>query len=214
MKPKISKTKRSAQELIGIQEVSGNHVLTRQNTEMLFYRLRPVNVAVLPASVMEAKEAALANVLAAVPSVELVCLNTSESFEDNKTYFLERIQQEDNPAVQRLCEQDIQYLDDIQRDMATAREFYVVLRQQAGGEQNDAQRLGKVLKEQALRPKPLRRMISADCWLYTTRSSRLNRLTISTAKVGDGCLRKKDCLLQCSRFPAHGAMSKEGFIRL
>lgn len=32
MKPKISKTKRSAQELIGIQEVSGNHVLTRQNT--------------------------------------------------------------------------------------------------------------------------------------------------------------------------------------
>ena len=165
MKPKISKTKRSAQELIGIQEVSGNHVLTRQNTEMLFYRLRPVNVAVLPASVMEAKEAALANVLAAVPSVELVCLNTSESFEDNKTYFLERIHQEDNPAVQRLCEQDIQYLDDIQRDMATAREFYVVLRQQAGGEQNDAQRLGKVLKEQgfeaeAAAPDDLRRLLA------------------------------------------------------
>ena len=111
MKPKITKARRSAQDLIGIQEVSGNRVLVGQNAELLFYRIRPVNVAVLPASVMEAKEAALANVLAAVPSVELVCLNTSESFEDNKTYFLERIQREDNPAVQRLCEQDIQYLD-------------------------------------------------------------------------------------------------------
>ena len=63
-------------------------------------------------------------------------------------YFLERIQQEDNPAVQRLCEQDIQYLDDIQRDMATAREFYVVLRQQVDGDRNEARRLEKVLKEQ------------------------------------------------------------------
>ena len=165
MKPKITKARRSAQDLIGIQEVSGNRVLVGQNTELLFYRIRPVNVAVLPASVMEAKEAALANVLASVPSVEIVCLNTSESFEDNKTYFLERIQQEDNPAVQRLCEQDIQYLDDIQRDMATAREFYIVLRQQAGGEQNDAQRLGKVLKKQgfeaeAAAPDDLRRLLA------------------------------------------------------
>lgn len=165
MKPKISKAKRSAQELIGIQEVSGNHVLTKQNTGLLFYRLRPVNVAVLPASVMEAKTAALANVLAAVPSVEIVCLNTSESFEDNKTYFLERLQQEDNPAVQRLCEQDVQYLDDIQRDMATAREFYVVLRQHVGGEQNDARRMEKVLKEQgfeaeAAAPDDLRRLLA------------------------------------------------------
>ena len=148
MKPKISKAKRSAQELIGIQEVSGNRVLVGQNTELLFYRIRPVNVAVLPSSVMEVKTAALANALAAVPSVEIVCLNSSESFEDNKAYLIERIRQEKNPVVQKLCEQDIQYLDDIQRDMATAREFYVVLRQQVGGDQNEARRLEKVLKEQ------------------------------------------------------------------
>ena len=72
MKPKITKARRSAQDLIGLQEVSGNRVMVGQNTELLFYRIRPVNVAVLPASVMEAKEAALANVLAAVPSVEIV----------------------------------------------------------------------------------------------------------------------------------------------
>ena len=78
---------------------------------------------------------------------------------------MERIQQEDNPAVQRLCEQDVQCLDNIQRDMATAREFYVVLRQQAGGEQNDARRLEKVLKEQgfeaeAAAPDDLRQLLA------------------------------------------------------
>ena len=55
--------------------------------------------------------------------------------------------------------------------MATAREFYIVLRQQAGGEQNDAQRLGKVLKEQgfeaeAAAPDDLRRLLAV---YYTQR---------------------------------------------
>lgn len=115
--------------------------------ELLFYRIHPVNVAVLPASVMEVKTAALANALVAVPSVEIVCLNSSESFEDNKAYLIERIRQEKNPVVQKLCEQDIQYLVDIQRDMAR-RGNSMSSCVAAGGEQNDARRLEKVLKEQ------------------------------------------------------------------
>ena len=39
MKPKITKARRSAQDLIGIQEVSGNRVLVGQNTELLFLQI-------------------------------------------------------------------------------------------------------------------------------------------------------------------------------
>lgn len=149
LKTKMPKAQRSAQELIGIEEVSGSRVRVGQNTELLFFRVRPVNVAVLPAAAMEAKVMALANVLKTVPALEILCLNSSESFEDNKAYLLELIQREDNPAIRRLCEQDIQYLDGIQQETATAREFYVLLRTQEGRDLNgERQRLEKLLKEQ------------------------------------------------------------------
>ena len=95
--------------------------------------------------------------LAAEGGKHITILGTSDmhgniwgySYEDNKEYLLQRMQQENNPVICRLCEQDIQYLDDIQQEMATARDFYILLRLQEGEKQHpERQQLEKALKEQ------------------------------------------------------------------
>lgn len=133
---------------MGIREITDSGIRIGQNTELLFFHLRPVNVAVLPSSVLAAKVAALADVLKSISSLEILCLNAAESYEDNKQYLLQRMQQEDNPVICRLCEQDIQYLDDIQQEMATARDFYILLRLREGEKQHlERQQLERTLKE-------------------------------------------------------------------
>lgn len=146
---KLPNTKRSAQALIGIHSLTDGVVRTTRNTMLVFIRIHPVNVAVLPPSVLEAKVAALADVLSTISGLEILCLNAAESYEDNKQYLQERLKQENNPAVRHICELDIQHLDDIQQETATSREFYCVLTlhddSQISGER---QRLEKALKEQ------------------------------------------------------------------
>ena len=58
----------------------------------------------------------------------MLCLNSRESFEDNKRFLRSRIEQEENPVVRKLLEKDLTHLDLIQVQMATAREFLIVIR--------------------------------------------------------------------------------------
>ena len=67
-------------------------------------------------------------VLTGVADIACVCLPRRESFESNNNFLRNRIAKEENPAVRSLLEQDIQYLDHIQAQTATAREFLLVVR--------------------------------------------------------------------------------------
>lgn len=58
----------------------------------------------------------------------MLCLNSRESFENNKQFLKMRMEQEDNPVIRRLLEKDQNHLDRIQVQMATAREFLILLR--------------------------------------------------------------------------------------
>lgn len=58
----------------------------------------------------------------------MLCLNSRESFEDNKRFLKSQMEQEENPVIRRLLEQDQTHLDRIQVQMATAREFLIMLR--------------------------------------------------------------------------------------
>ena len=77
---------------------------------------------------MGARVYALMHVLKGVAEIEMLCLNSRESFEDNKRFLRERMEQEDNPVVRRLLEKDQTHLDRIQVQMATAREFLIIIR--------------------------------------------------------------------------------------
>ena len=58
----------------------------------------------------------------------MLCLNSRESFENNKQFLKMRMEQEDNPMIRKLLEKDQNHLDRIQVQMATAREFLILIR--------------------------------------------------------------------------------------
>lgn len=67
-------------------------------------------------------------VLKGVAEIEMLCLNSRESFENNKQFLKMRMGQEDNPVIRKLLEKDQNHLDRIQVQMATAREFLILIR--------------------------------------------------------------------------------------
>ena len=82
----------------------------------------------------------------------MLCLNSRESFEDNKRFLKSQMEQEENPVIRRLLEQDQTHLDRIQVQMATAREFLIMLRLKDEKESDIfpyLSRIEKSLKEQS-----------------------------------------------------------------
>ena len=77
---------------------------------------------------IEIKIRHLMMVLSALPDIEIVCTDSSECFDDNKAYLTERLEVEENAKVRKLIKKDIDFLDTIQVEMATARQFFFVAR--------------------------------------------------------------------------------------
>ena len=95
---------------------------------LVFFIIKPTNISVLPDSSISARIYALLNVVKGQAEIEMLALNSKESFERNKDFYRERLSQEELPAVRRLLEQDSKHLDRIQVLMASSREFYIIIR--------------------------------------------------------------------------------------
>lgn len=118
---------RSVQELIGIKTFTKYGLMTGRG-ELLFFRVAPTNISVLSHANIEVKIRRLMMVLSALPDIEIVCTDSSECFDDNKAYLTERLEVEENAKVRKLIKKDIDFLDTIQVEMATARQFFFVAR--------------------------------------------------------------------------------------
>ena len=121
------KDARSTQGLLGIGRINDFSIHTRMG-DLVFFHIRPTNLSVLPAEGVTERIHALLAVLKSMEEVELLALNASESFDGNKAFYRARLERETEPAVRRLLEQDAQHLDRIQVSMASARQFFLVLR--------------------------------------------------------------------------------------
>lgn len=129
---KKEKTKRqkkgaSVQTLLGIKAFTDYGLLTNGG-ELLFYHVTPTNISVLSASSIETRIRQLTLVLSEIPDIEIICTDSSECFEDNKAYLLNRAEEEKNPKVKRLLKRDAEHLDEIQMELFTARQFLFSLR--------------------------------------------------------------------------------------
>ena len=120
--------KLATRQLIGIEGITEYSLKTGFNTELVFFSIKPSNISVLSEEALGAKIYALMSVLKGVTEVELVCMNSRESFESNKAFIKKRIAAEENPAVRELLEKDAVHLDHIQAQTATAREFLLLVR--------------------------------------------------------------------------------------
>ena len=127
MKDNKKKKKNSVQELIGIDTFSKRGLKTR-NGELVFFSIFPTNISVLSKENIQTKIWHLMMVLSAQPDIEITCLDSCERFDDNKSFMVERLEEEVNPRVRDCLERDIEYLDNIQIEMSTARQFMFVVR--------------------------------------------------------------------------------------
>ena len=120
--------KLATRQLIGIEGITEYSLKTGLNTELVFFSVKPSNISVLSEEALGAKIYALMSVLKGVSEVELVCMNSRESFESNKAFIKKQIAAEENPSVRELLEKDAVHLDHIQAQTATAREFLLLIR--------------------------------------------------------------------------------------
>ena len=120
--------KTSTRQLMGIKAITEYSLETDQHGALVYFIVQPTNLSVLSESSIGDRIYALMNVLKGVAEIEMLALNSRESFEDNKNFLQKRIQEEENPAVRKLLERDRKHLDQIQVQMATAREFLILIR--------------------------------------------------------------------------------------
>lgn len=152
---KSKKKKNSVQELIGIQTFSKRGLKTEKG-ELVYFLISPTNISVLSKENIEMKIWHLMQVLSAQPNIEISCIDSCERFDDNKNFMLERKQVETNKAVKLCLENDIDYLDNIQIEMSTARQFMFSIRFRKEKEEqifNQINRTEKAIAEQGFEVK-------------------------------------------------------------
>ena len=106
------KNEQSTRELMGTKELSDYSIRTYRKDELVYFLIQPSNLSVLKG----------------ITEIEMMCLNSRENFEDNKRYLKNRAEEETNPTVRKLLELDAGHLDRMQVQMATAREFLLIIR--------------------------------------------------------------------------------------
>ena len=141
----------STQTLLGVKHFSRNGVQTAGHGELAYFLVTPTNISVLSRVSIAQKIRHLTQLLSAQPDLEILCMDARENFDDNKVYLDVRREDETNPAVRDLLEKDKRFLDDIQLQMSTAREFLFVVRlRNESDEQSFANlnRIEKLINEQ------------------------------------------------------------------
>ena len=86
---KKDKSAQSTRQLMGIDSVKDYCIATRMG-DLVFFIIKPTNISVLPDSSISARIYALLNVVKGQAEIEMLALNSKESFERNKTFYQER----------------------------------------------------------------------------------------------------------------------------
>ncbi len=119
--------KSSLQKLLGLETFT-KYGLKTDKFEIAFYQVEPINISVLSRENVESGIRRLMQLLSTVPDLEIMALDDCECFDANKAYIQKRLNNEQNPQVRKLLEADSGFLDEIQLEMSSARQFLFALR--------------------------------------------------------------------------------------
>ena len=117
----------STQALMNIESIT-DYSLKTPYGELVYFIIHPTNISVLSESSVSSRIYALMTVLKGIAEIEMLCLNSKENFDDNKAFLQERMEEGPNPIIRKLLQNDSQNLDRMQVQMATAREFLIIIR--------------------------------------------------------------------------------------
>lgn len=128
MEEKLMKNnKNSVQGLIGLERFTKYGVKT-DKSELAFFSVEPTNISVLSAANIDVKIHHLMMLLSTIPDLEILALDSCECFDTNKVYVKKRLHTEQNEAVRKLLQADYDFLDEIQVEMSSARQFMFAVR--------------------------------------------------------------------------------------
>lgn len=139
------KNKKSTQNLFGLRTF-GKYGLLTDKAGLAFFSVQPTNISVLSAENIDVKIHHLMMLLSMIPELEVICLDSCECFDGNKQNICDRLKQEENAKVRKLLEQDMEFLDDIQIEMSTARQFLFCIRFKDKNESQVFQQINPVSK--------------------------------------------------------------------
>lgn len=121
------KQRQSTRQLMGIRKLLP-HGVAIPGGSLVFFLIHPDNLSVLSAEGIRQRVTALSNLFRAEEQVEVLGLDSRESFQQNLVYYQTRLEEETTPKIRELLQKDISYLDEIQTTSASSREFVLVLR--------------------------------------------------------------------------------------
>ena len=119
----MAKRKQSTVDLVGVSHFSRNGLQMASHGELVYFLVQPTNISVLSETNIALKIQHLMQLLTLQPDIEIICSDARENFEYNKLSLAKKAEKEGNLKVQLLLRKDIKFLDDIQLQMSTAREF-------------------------------------------------------------------------------------------
>ena len=129
----------STRQLMGIDLLTDYSVKTPKG-EQVFFLVRPDNLSVLSGEGIGGRVRALMELLRGTEAVAFRAMDSRESYEQNKIYYQQRAEEEQNPYIRSLLLQDRAHLDEIQTMTASAREFaFVYTLDRQGSESVEAQ---------------------------------------------------------------------------
>ena len=153
----MAKKKNGVQGLIGLERFSKYGVKT-DKAEIAFFSVEPTNISVLSAANIDVKIHHLMMLLSTIPDLEIIALDSCECFDSNKNYVRKRLEIEENEAVRKLLQSDHEFLDEIQSEMSSARQFVFAIRfRREKDEQifNIINRVGKAISEHGFSAKKM-----------------------------------------------------------
>ena len=121
------KQRQSTRQLMGIRKLLP-HGVAIPGGSLVFFLIHPDNLSVLSAEGIRQRVTALSNLFRAEEQVEVLGLDSRESFQQIQVYYQTRLEEETTPKIRELLQKDISYLDEIQTTSASSREFVLVLR--------------------------------------------------------------------------------------
>lgn len=123
--------KDNTRQLLDLAAVEDCCLISYADTKTAFLIVSPVNLNVVSKGVIQTLVGNLAKAIGQIGTVEFLCVNSAQDYETNKRYLHRRMALEQNDTLREVDRMDIEFLDDIQVQMATSREFLIVLRFQA-----------------------------------------------------------------------------------
>lgn len=145
MKKVKKQRKKSTQTLLGLQTF-GKYGLKTDKAELVFYSIQPTNISVLSNENIDVKVHHLMSLLSMIPDLEMICLDSCQCFDANKQNIIQRIEDENNPEIRNILKSDLEFLDSIQVEMSTARQFLFSLRIKDKKESQVFQQLNRLTK--------------------------------------------------------------------